>query len=170
MLQVTDKTRADIKGGTLIQYEGKVIFPKLNICSHMSIYISGKTGGKVYSIYEAKFSWQKYINNISAPSAGGGPGAQGARGRLQVGQKVQRLQHKQSLDKVNIEIFMCRHNDQSYLNLHPLPVQLSVSLHLNVLTPSLPAIQRLVEERALDMEIIVNPKVKFLHHCSYMAS
>ena len=24
--QVTDKTRADIKGGTLIQYEGKVIF------------------------------------------------------------------------------------------------------------------------------------------------
>ena len=56
MLQVTDKTRADIKGGTLIQYEGKVIFPKLNICSHMSIYISGKTGGKVYSIYEAKFS------------------------------------------------------------------------------------------------------------------
>ena len=38
--------------------------------------------------------------NFSAAPAGGGPGAEGARGRLQVGQEVQRLQHKQPLDKV----------------------------------------------------------------------
>ena len=46
--QVTDKTRADIKGGTLIQYEGKVIFlfwisSKSTICIFQKkeyIYIS----------------------------------------------------------------------------------------------------------------------------------
>ena len=42
--------------------------------------------------------------NLSAASAGGGSGAEGARGRLQVRQKVQRLQHKQSVDKVNMEM------------------------------------------------------------------
>ena len=50
-----------------------------------------------------KYAWEKHQNRkiakirnkkLSAPPAGGGPGAQGARGRLQVGQKVQRLQHK----------------------------------------------------------------------------
>ena len=46
----------------------------------------------------------KSRQHFSAASAGGGPGAEGAWGRLQVGQEVQRLQHKQSLDKVIIDI------------------------------------------------------------------
>ena len=52
ILQVTDKTRADIKGGTLIQYEGKVIFPKLNIYmfTYVNIYIRENRGESIYNI------------------------------------------------------------------------------------------------------------------------
>ena len=41
-LKVTDKTRADIKGGTLIQYEGKVIFSMMQCFTSMKKHIKYK--------------------------------------------------------------------------------------------------------------------------------
>ena len=41
-LKVTDKTRADIKGGTLIQYEGKVIFSMMQCFTSMKKHIKSK--------------------------------------------------------------------------------------------------------------------------------
>ena len=99
-------------------------------------------------IYKVKVKAARQKHKFPAAPARGRSGAEGTRRWFQVGQKVQRVQHKQPLDQVKVIIVSIS------WHYHALGQYVDILIY-----SSLPAIQRLVDERTLDMEIIVNPKV-----------
>ena len=112
--QVTDKTRADVKGGTLIQYGGR-----LRLLEVAQVILGGGSGNHTF-LY---VFWESFGNHLF------------------------------QVPKDHMDEFM----DVKKFNV----------FNTNNLWISMPAIQRVVREKALDMEIIVNPVIK---HCKNQGS
>ena len=106
---MTDKTRADVKGGTLIQYGGRLRLLEV---------------AQVTSLFTVFFKQEIYLRKPPIFFC-----------------KVPKDHMEEFMDVKKFNVF-----------------------NTNNLWISMPAIQRVVREKALDMEIIVNPVIK--HYCN----